>query len=510
MKRGQLFNQVSMTKPRKNLFDLSHERKLSMNMGELIPIFLEEVVPSDKFRVKTEHLIRLAPMVAPVMHRVNVFIHYFYVPMRLVWDGYENFFTGGKDGKTFPEMPYILIENSYKSAFYKGELPDYMGIPILAESSTITYPQKINALPFRAYQKIYNDYYRDQNLTSEINIGMGDGQDTIGMCTKRLRAWERDYFTSALPDTQAGDDVLIPTDIIYKPDAVGTGLTIGEDVKLSGSTNPMKLAGKSSGAQIQIENIESIGSTINDLRTSVRLQEFLERSMRGGRRYVEHALSFFGVKPDDARIQRPEYLGGGKAPIVISEVLATFNSQTDDVTNPTYGGQMYGHGVSAGNNAGFTKFFPEHGYVIGIMSVVPRSEYVKQGIDKMFLRKDRMEYFYPQFAHLGEEAILSKELFWNPNENTENDAVFGYTPRYSSYKYRASSVHGDFADQLDFWHLAKKYTNRPLLVQTFIEANPALMNRIFADTTATHKLYVQLYNDVKAIRPMPVFGTPKL
>jgi len=498
--KGKIFNSVSMKAPRRNVFDLSHEKKLSTKFGQLTPIYLEEVVPGDKFRVKTEHMIRLAPMLAPVMHRVNVYIHYFYVPMRIIWDGYENFFTGGKDGKTFPAMPVLTVGEGQKLDFAKGSLADYLGIPP-PQSGTITDPAIINALPFRAYTQIYNDYYRDQNLTSEVPFSKGDVVDNLNIVALRKRAYERDYFTSALPDTQRGDDVLIPTEIKYSPIVTGA-VTVGQNV-IVGTDGPNKVL-KEGTNDLQVENIESIGSTINDLRTSVRLQEFLERSMRGGARYVEHVLSFFGVKPNDSRMMRAEFLGGGKAPIVISEVLATFNNEDTD------GATMYGHGMSASNSAGFKSFFPENGYVLGILSVIPRTTY-QQGVEKIWLRRDRFDFFYPQFAHLGEEAILSKEIYHDYlGTAQDNDAVFGYTPRYSSYKYKPSTVHGDFRDALDFWHMGRKFVNRPLLVQAFIEANSSTMTRIFPDTTDNDKLYIQLYNDVKAIRPMPIFGTPKL
>lgn len=503
--KGQIFNSIQLSKPKKNVFDLSHERKLSMKFGALTPILLEEVVPGDSFRCRTEHMLRLPPMLAPIMHRINVFTHFFFVPTRTIWNNYENFWTGGKDGKTFPVFPVLQLDSTDQAYFKKGTLADYFGLPV-ADETPVTTSQTINALPFRAYQKIYNEYYRDQNLIDEIPIDLGDGSSNVlEALTLRFRAFEKDYYTSLLPNTQRGDDVLIPTNVQYKPNIVGVdgSPNIGQPVTIGtiGSDTTL-LEGTT---HLQIENIESLGSTINDLRTSVRLQEFLERSMRGGARYVEHVLSFFGVHSKDARLQRAEFLGGGKSPVVISEVLSTFDS------TETAGATMYGHGVSAGSNHSFSRGFSEHGYIVGIMSVLPRTAY-QQGIDKMWLKRDRYEFFYPQFAHLGEQAVLNKEVYldWLETTSGDNDKVFGYTPRYAEYKYRQSSVHGDFRDNLDFWHMGRKFSSRPALNQAFVEANPANMNRIFADTTDTDKLYVQLYNDVKAIRPMPIFGTPSL
>lgn len=504
--KGQLFNQIQLKAPRKNVFDLSHERKQSMKFGYLTPILVEETVPGDKWRCKSEHLLRFAPTLAPAMARFNVYVHYFYVPMRIIWNNYEKFFTGGEDGKTFPSMPQLTINDTYAGYFGEGGLADYMGIPV-APASGITDPLNISALPFRAYQQIYNDYYRDQNLTPAVAFSKEDNVDSVAnLVTMRLRAYEKDYFTGALPDTQRGDDVILPNDITYKDVAKIKNVNGYPSAKGDVMYNANgEIVDADPGIASTIENVENVGITVNDLRTSVRLQEWLERSMRGGARYVEHVLSFFGVKPNDGRLMRAEYIGGSKTPVVISEVLATFNNQDTD------GGTMYGHAVSLGSQAGFTKFCPEHGYIIGLMSVLPRSEYCSQGVNKMWLHGDRFEFFYPQFAHLGEQPILSKEIFHDYTATyQDNTGVFGYVPRYSEYKYRSSSVHGSFRSTLDYWHMGRKFLNRPVLSQAFIEANPSTMTRLFPDTTDNDKLYVQIYNDVKAIRPMPIFGTPSL
>lgn len=504
--KNRLFNKVQIRKPGSNLFDLSHEKKLSMNMGDLVPIYVEEVVPGDKFRLRTESLVRLAPLTAPMMHRVNVFTHFFFVPNRLVYQDWETFITGGEDGKQVPAFPTVRFEETYKPL--AGQLPDYFGIPTVLPSETIVNPLDVSALPFRGYATIWNEYYRDQNLQPKLAVtknGTCDSTERAIICAMRKRAWEKDYFTSALPWAQRGEEVQMPTDIQYStyaniynqgPDhsPVGAGpvnTVAGSPGWLSNGTDTLK-----------IENIESIGTTINDLRKAVRLQEWLEKNARAGSRYIEQILSHFGVRSSDARLQRPEYLGGGKSPVVISEVLSTFNSET------VPGAEMYGHGISAGGNHAFSKYFEEHGYIIGIMSVLPKTAY-QNGVEKTWTKFDKFDYYWPEFAQLGEQAVLNQEIFKNYTGSNDAKDTFGYQSRYSEYKWKNSTVHGDFKTTLDHWHMGRVFSATPGLNSAFVTSDPT--HRVFADTVTTdHKLFVQIYNDVKAIRPMPIFGTPTL
>lgn len=500
---SKLFNQTTFGRPQKSLMDLSHEKKLSMNMGDLVPIMLHEVVPGDKFRVKTEHLIRFAPMTAPVMHRMNAYVHYFYIPNRLLHEGWETFITGGEDGKQVSPMPRLQFSPGDEALVGKGSLADYLGIP--TPSGAITAAHYFNALPFRAYQLVYNEYYRDQNIIPKVGVTKTPG-DVIGaektaITTLRKRAWEKDYFTSCLPWSQRGDEIMLPntTEIEYSNPA--KAVNASGQAPADGSMNTTTGNIKVGVDPVAIENIAGITTqiTINDLRRSARLQEFLEKTARGGSRLTEVVKSFFGVKSSDSRLQRPEFLGGGKAPVQISEVLATFdNSETPGAT-------MYGHGISIGDQNRFQRFFEEHGWIIGIMSVLPRTAY-QQGIPKHFLKFDKFDLYWPTFAQLGEQEVSNEELYWN--FDNVNPTVFGYQSRYAEYKHAMSSVHGDFKDNLDHWHLGRKFASQPALNETFITADPS--TRVFADTTSVHKLWVQLYNDVKAIRPMPYFNNPIL
>ena len=512
-----IFQSVGMRKPSRNKFDLSHEKKMSMKLNKLYPIMCQEIVPGDKFRVKSEVLIRLAPMLAPVMHRMNVTTHYFFVPNRLVWNEWEDFITGGEDGNSNPAHPYVTINSFNNTSFQKGSLADFMGVPPVEGVQTVT-PQ-INVLPFRAYQLIYNEYYRDQNLTEKIDVSKTSGAETNDeMFNIRTRAWEKDYFTSALPWSQRGGEAQIPlgsideNDVTYLPqsEAIDTLDPTGSAGALHGTNG---LLATSTGDPVQLKNIQSIdvnATTINDLRKANRLQQWLEKSARGGSRYIEQIFSHFGVKSSDARLQRPEFLGGGRQPVVISEVLSTYSATDMGVPSANPQGDMTGHGISVGQANGFSKSFEEHGFVIGIMSVIPKTAY-QQGLDKKFLRTDKFDYFWPEFAHLGEQEVQLQELYCNYNgaSNDELTETFGYQQRYAEYKYERSTVHGDFRDNLKYWHMGRIFDNKPVLNTEFVEADAD--KRIFAvEDETTDELYVQIYNKVDALRPMPYFSIPSL
>lgn len=521
---NRLFEQTSVKRLKKNVFDLSHERKLSLNMGNLVPIYLEEVVPGDKFKVSTEQLIRLAPLVAPIMHRINVYTHFFFVPNRLIWDGWKDFITGGKDGTSAPAFPvFATNQGSVETKLVNGGLADYMGIPPVYSTGQ-TLPQQINALPFRAYQMIYNEYFRDQTLNPEIPFGIGStvsDADAYELVSLRKRSWEKDYFTSALPWAQRGAEVAIPVGspsgatVNYYPYSrmkYNDGGDLPANSALSSSANIMTFPNGGNGrtiaanaGSVRVENIQSIdltGSTtgtINDLRKAMNVQRWLEKNARGGYRYIEQILQHFGVVSSDARLQRPEFLGGGINPIVVSEILST--AKTTDLPQ----GNMAGHGISVGHDAQFTKYFEEHGYIIGIMSVLPRTAYY-QGIPKKFTKSSKFDFFWPEFANIGEQPILNRELYCDYHTGYPSN-TFGYTPRYAEYKFANDSVHGDFRTTNEFWYMGRKFANEPALNDVFPVADPTL--RVFAVTDPNvHHLYAQVYNKVTAIRPMPKFGTP--
>lgn len=522
-----IFNKISLQKPSSSTFNLSHDRKFSLNMGELTPILCQEIIPGDKFNVTTQQMLRFAPMISPVMHEVNVFTHFFFVPNRLIFDKWEEFITGGENGQSdvlFPTLSDCQIN--------PRDLGDYLGLPNMSnagraknsienENSNI-----VSRLPFNAYNLIYNEYYRDQNLIEPIEINKGEGDEAFGNQDRykilKRRAWQHDYFTSALPFAQKGEAVRLPiqgqadvkyqhsntADIIRNLD--GTLSTEGADRHLisktdadlaieTGAGNPTKDVNIDNSHNLVVDLESATQSTITDLRRAFKLQEWLEKNARAGSRYVESILAHFGVRSSDARLQRPEYLGGGMSPVLISEVLQTAATQES-----TPLAEMAGHGINVNKNHSFNKFFEEHGFVIGIMSVMPKTAY-QQGLPRMFSKFNKFDYFWPEFQHIGEQEILNKEVMFDGSAN--DNQTFGYIPRYAEYKYAPSTVHGDFKETLDFWHLGRIFGNRPQLNKDFIEANPS--RRIFAYTDGPEQvLYCHLYHQITANRKMSYYGDP--
>lgn len=533
-----IFKQVESKKLKRSVFDLSHERKMSLNMGDLVPILCQEVLPGDSFRLNTEFLLRFQPMIAPVMHRVNVYTHYFFVPYRLVWDEFQDFMTGSKNGRVLPDdqlpvFPYIEEEpDLLGDRIYHGSLADYLGLPTLEQTDGYTNLFKFNALPFRAYQLIYNEWYRDQNLIEEFDFSRSSGKvsnfELLDLMAIRKRAWEKDYFTSALPWAQKGGEVHLPLGSTAPIDYVANGnswdvkTVNGVPVSASGTLNSTGVGGGATDSPLVVRDgtnstaatldprgtlladlTDATSVTVTEFRRAVQLQRWLERNARSGTRYTESIMAHFGVRSSDARLQRPEYLGGGKSNVMFSEVLQTSESET------TAQGNMAGHGVAVGNMHQFKRFFEEHGLIIGLMSILPNTTY-QQGLPRLYRKFDKFDYFFPEFAHIGEQPILNSEIYHDFRADTEsvsNSAEFGYTPRYSEYKYIPSTVHGDFRGNLNYWHLGRIFNTRPSLNGDFVTSNPS--SRIFAvEDPNFNKILCNLYNNVRAIRPMPYFGEP--
>lgn len=518
MAKPNLFNSVQVSKPKKNVFDLSHDVKMSAKMGQLTPVLVQECVPGDSFQIGCDSLIRFAPLLAPVMHRIDVSVHYFFVPNRLVWDNWEKFIVDANSPYVLPYLNTDVLKPG-NSGNWTSNLPkfaDYMGVPPPANASASL---QINALPFAAYQAIYNEYYRDQNLVLPIDYKLIDGHNTSTWAEANKwfkmqnRAWEHDYFTSSLPFAQKGAAVDIPLGEINGNAEVKFNNAL--PTTLTGNPYSPVVDAGAGGSGVGLDQLfaETDGldispTTINDLRRAFRLQEWLEKNARGGTRYIENILMHFGVKSSDARLQRPEYITGIKTPVIISEVLntaGTFEPGDPDVAASPVTGSMAGHGVAVSTGKYGNYFCEEHGYIIGIMSVMPKTAY-QQGVPKTYLKNDPLDFFWPSFAHIGEQPVVNNEIFaYTP---TGND-TFGYVPRYAEYKFNPSRVAGDFRTSLDYWHLGRIFANQPALNQTFIECTPAQVNRIFAVTDENQDtLYCQVYNKIRAVRPMPKFGTP--
>lgn len=504
---GNVFQSVQMSKPSSNTFNLSHDVKYSMQMGTLTPVLLQEVLPGDVFNINTETLIRFAPLVAPVMHNISVFTHYFFVPNRIVWENWEDFISPDLSKEVPPAWP-ILAGNLPRnhSSTRKGSLWDYFGLPTGANDSTGNWPH-VSAIPFAAYQAIYSEYYRDQNLITEVDYKLtngSNGTNGVDLMALRRRAWMHDYFTAALPFAQKGPAVDLPLAgeaQVYVNRASAAELTTTPTPNVN---VPPLLADDVDilGGSLFTDLSDVSATTINDLRTALRLQEWFEKAARGGSRYVEQLLVHWNVRSSDARLNRPEFLGGTKNPVIISEVLQTSSS---DETTPQ--ATMAGHGISASSGKRIRYRAEEHGYIIGIQSIMPNTAY-QQGIPRHFSRNSWEDYAWPTFAHLGEQEILNKEIYVNPTDSLDED-TFGYIPRYSEYRYTPSRVAGEFRDTLAFWHLGRIFSTRPALNKTFIEANPS--NRIFAVIEAdNHNLWCHSYNKVFVNRKLPKYGTPTL
>jgi hypothetical protein len=513
-----LFNSIQLIKPKKNVFDLTHDVKLSTNMGQLTPILTLECVPGDKINLSCESLIRFAPMIAPVMHRMDVTMHYFFVPNRILWNNWEKFIT---EHNSEHVAPYLSVQTgTYTAAQLK--MMDYMGIPPIPTGGTTT---NVSALPFAAYQAIWNEYYRDQNLQAPLDYKLTDGDNNTDSTarakwtTLRNRAWEHDYFTASLPFAQKGAAVDIPigtlqgdTRVTWNSDEVPNsnydkagvyGYSPGTFVESTfiGNTAPQNLTsepGATSGLIAKTSETSVEPATINDLRRAFRLQEWLEKNARGGTRYIENILTHFGVRSSDKRLQRPEYITGVKSPVVVSEVLNT-TGQTDGLPQ----GNMAGHGISVTSGKSGSYYCEEHGYIIGIMSVMPKTAY-QQGIPRTFLKTDSLDYFWPTFANIGEQEVKKEELYAY-TANAQD--TFGYVPRYAEYKYMPSRVAGEFRTTLNYWHLGRIFSTEPSLNSTFVECDPT--KRIFAvEDPGTDSLYCHVLNKIQAVRPMPKYGTP--
>ncbi len=481
-------------------------------MGELIPTTIMDVLPGDKVKIGVENLLRFSPLVSPVMHDVNVKTHYFFVPNRLVWAEWDKWITGDSD---------VVPPTMELDGLGKGTIGDYMGFPM-----DIQNPVEVNALPLAAYAKIYDEYFRDQNLQDEVFTPLTAGNnaaynDLVADAPLR-RAWMHDYFTSALPFAQKGDAVTLPlttnenVEVTLKDNTLVNGafretgnhsnIPVGDVVNQPNGTQ----AGATNSVydpQGSLEvDVNGEATDITTLRRALKLQEWLERNARAGTRYIENIFAHFGVKSKDARLQRPEYIGASQQKMVISEVLSTAQTTDDDGVNPV--GQMSGHGISVGGGNSFQYTASEHGFIIGIISVTPKTGYF-QGIHKMYSKTDRLDYYWPSFAHIGEQEVKVKELYMQDGNESVMNETFGYVPRYSEYKYLNDRVSGEMRDTLKFWHLAREFDNKPSLNAEFIECDPT--RRIFAVTDPTeHTIYAHIHNHISAIRKMPKFGNPGL
>jgi len=502
---------------KRSKFSLSHYKLLSADMGELVPCGLTEVLPGDTVQQATSLLVRVSPMVAPVMHPVHVKVHHWYVPHRLVMTDFENFITGGPTGTDATVWPTI----SSGGGFAVGSLADYLGCPTGVPALSVS------ALPFRGYSLIWNENYRDQDLQTALTVSKAAGADTTTNTALQNACWEKDYFTTSRPNPQKGTAVGVPlgtTAAVYgnsKVLGLNDGMTNfglrGDAAGILYSSNAQYNTNKGAAAGAVTTSLRGVGvvgpgnesglyadltsatsATISQLREAFAIQKYKENRMRYGSRYVEYLASAFGVKSSDGRLDRPEYLAGGKQVIQFSEVLQTGGTSAG---LPTGVGNLTGHGIGAVRSNRYRKYFEEHGYVYSFLTVQPKTMYA-QGLHRHWNRRIKEDFFQRELQHVGQQPVLNKELY---AAHASPDATFGWQDRYDEYRRTESGIAGEFRSTLDFWHMARIFGSSPALNASFVQSNPT--KRINQVTTAD-VLWIMANHSIQARRIVSPDGTP--
>ncbi len=552
---------------KRSRFDRSHSHKTTFSSGKLIPIYYEEVLPGDTITMDTSVVCRMSTPIFPVMDNCNLDVYYFFVPNRLVWDHWEEFC--GEDTSSSWETPinyqvpqiHALEHHPNAWGFFDGTLADYFGLPttdtVDQNLNTFGYDCTVSALPFRAYYKIWNEYFRAQSLQDPVHFSTDDVDTTIAKPDNstnyvtasfpQLRVMPvdkyHDYFTSCLPTPQKGQPVLLPlgtqapvrtssNDVISFENPTALGALLDKSVKgyqFTSSAPPryensidINFINNSSQdpeypfyfvpTNLYADLTTATASTINDLRNAITIQHFMEMQARGGSRYTEIIKTFFGVTSPDARLQRPEYLGGKSIPINIDQVVQTSAA----TSQPSPLGSTAAFSLTGDNSNSFTYSSTEHGMIIGLCCVRPQHTY-QQGIDKKWLRKQRYDFYYPVFANISEQPVYLKEIYatFLTDENHQEDTVFGYQEAWADYRYSNNKVTGGFRnsarDSLSAWHYADFYTSAPTLSDSWIKEDPSLIQRTLAyNGNNDVQFLADFYFNSIWTRPMPVYSVPGL
>lgn len=500
-------------------FDRSHMLKTSFDASYLYPILVDEVLPGDTFTCRLNGFCRIThPLEAPMIDNIALETFFFFVPNRLIWDNWK-YFMGEHDAAGAQDTDYTIpvftggSPVSHDSGGYSSvNLAAHLGLPDGADPASTSF----SVLPFRAYTLIYNEWFRDQNLIGEVTLATGDTGGSLGAFALQKSAKKHDYFTSCLPYLQKGTaETITFSDTLYvrAPGDHGDYISIysdtqGDDQRLDTAAAQVDISATdgdplTEGLYVDMSGLT--GVTINDLRYSVAIQRLLERDARGGTRYVELIKSHFGVTSPDFRLQRPEFLGGGKDWINVNPVSASAYTATDPM------GTVKGYGTGIIQGHGWAKSFTEHGYIIGIIRARADLTYF-QGLERMWSRSTRYDFYLPALAHLGEQPVYKKELFVTNDGATTDDTVFGYQERWAEYRYKPSRIAGvlspDAASSLSYWHLAEDFASAPSLNQTFIEDNTP-MDRVTTVDTESHFL-ADIFFTYKCARPIPVHSIPSL